>query len=147
MQRTELVAVGIAQIGEIERTEAALANARWFLDRLPSGGDARLMPGVDLLRTVERETDRRAVAVTGRLPVDRRADHEHRAAARVREPTFLVRAAGLGADGGEERIVESARPLKIVRSDHHMAEHALSSFNRSPPSGCFRRRASGRSPG
>src|SRR5688500_13890621 len=70
LERAELVAVGIAQIGEVEVAHSARAHPRRILDRLAAGLDARLVPGVGLLGAVHREADRAAVADGRRLAVD-----------------------------------------------------------------------------
>src|SRR3546814_11251791 len=56
VQRAELVARGIAQIGEIHFHAIALAHARRVFDRGAAGLDARRMPGVGLLRIRHRDT-------------------------------------------------------------------------------------------
>ena len=57
MQPAKLVAVGIAQIGEVELAERILAIARRILDWHAAGLDPRRMPGVDFLRGIEDEAD------------------------------------------------------------------------------------------
>src|SRR5438309_5859347 len=61
MDRAQLVAVGIAQIGEIQRPGRALADARRILGRGAAVGDPGLVPGVGLLAVGHREADRAAV--------------------------------------------------------------------------------------
>jgi len=48
MQRTQLVAVRVAQVGEIELRAAAFAHARRLLDHRAAGRAARLVPGIGL---------------------------------------------------------------------------------------------------
>jgi hypothetical protein len=44
---------------------------------------------------------------------------------RVDQATLGVHRAGLGADGGEGRVVEFPRPLDVVAADGDVAEHAV----------------------
>src|ERR1700729_4220491 len=57
VHRADLVAVGIAQIGDIELVSCALADARRIFDRRSAGGDASGVPLVDLLRRVGGKAD------------------------------------------------------------------------------------------
>src|SRR5690349_1676077 len=67
----ELVAVGVAQIGEIELAGRALAHAGRVFDRRAARRDAGLVPGVDLRGRVHREADGAAIGVARGLPIDR----------------------------------------------------------------------------
>src|SRR5437016_4769042 len=133
MQPAKLVAVGIAQICEIELAERILAIARRILDWHAAGLDPRLVPSIDLFRAVEREADCPAVGVTCRMPVDWRSDHEHRALAAVAQPALVVGPGRLA----EQAVVEAPRSLDVVRSDHDVTEHRSLLLSRRPRCGCF----------
>src|SRR5829696_8167495 len=90
MEPAELVAVGIAQIGEVERSEGVAADSRRILDGNAARLDARLVPGVDLLRAIEKEPDGRTIAMGRGCTVDRRSDHEHGALAAIAQPPLVI---------------------------------------------------------
>src|SRR5665213_4382559 len=77
MQRANLVAVGIAQIGDIELDPGAFANARRILAGLAAIGEAGRLPGVGLRGRIAGETDGAAVADGRGLAVDRLRHREH----------------------------------------------------------------------
>src|SRR3546814_4999537 len=76
VQRAELVARRIAQIGEIELAETTLAHARRVFDRGAARSDAGLVPRLCLFGIFHREADRAAVSDRRGFAVDRRADEE-----------------------------------------------------------------------
>src|SRR6185312_16665562 len=131
VKRAQLVAVGIAQIGQVDRTGAALADARRVLDRLAAMGNTRLVPGIPLFLTCHREADRAAIGVRGRFSVDGFAHHEHPAVVHVDQPALVVLLPGFAVDRAKQGIVERLRPGDIVAADHHMAEHSFSSLPKS----------------
>jgi hypothetical protein len=63
MQGAELVAVRVAQIGEIELRAAAFAHARRIFDRRAAGRDARLVPGIGLRRILAGKADGAALGM------------------------------------------------------------------------------------
>ena len=67
VERTELVAVRVPEVGEIELHALALAYTRRILDGGAARGEARRMPGLRLLGGARREAERRAVGGSGRL--------------------------------------------------------------------------------
>ena len=73
MQRADLVAIGITEIGEIDRT---VPKSRRVFTRGSAICDARGMPGVSLLRRLHAEPNRAAIAVRCGLPVDWRRDRK-----------------------------------------------------------------------
>src|SRR3954451_10923435 len=77
MHRADLVAVEIAQIGEVHFARAAFANARRIFASGAAIGETGRMPGVGLLGRVGRKTDGAAVGVCRRLAVDRLRHGEH----------------------------------------------------------------------
>src|SRR5829696_8388889 len=124
VQRAQLVAVGVAQIGEVERAERALAAAGRVLAGGASTRRPGLVPGLDLFRPVHGKPDRAAIGAAGRLPVDRLRHHEGGALVQVGQAALGVDPAGLAADGGKQRVVEGLRPLDVVAADHDVAEHS-----------------------
>ena len=76
VQRTELVAVRVAHIGQVHGTLLALAETGWILDRRASVGNRRVVELPHLLRRTALEADGPAVRGSGRLAVDRFADTE-----------------------------------------------------------------------
>src|SRR4051812_33835555 len=90
MQPAKLVAVGIAEIGKIKLAVGIFAIAGRVFTRLAAGRDAALVPGVDLLRSAEVEPDSAAVGMMRGLPVDRFADHEHRAILAIGNAALVV---------------------------------------------------------
>ena len=50
VQGANLVAVEIAQIGEIKLTRGGFTHSGWVLDRRAAGGDASIVPCPDLFR-------------------------------------------------------------------------------------------------
>ena len=117
----ELVAVGIAQIGEVHLAEPASRDAGRILDRRAAIGDAGGVPGIDLFGARGHEADGRAVAVAARLAVDRLTDAErpvlviHQSALPKSWPGLPKRA--------HRRVVEFLRPLAVAPTEHHVAEH------------------------
>ena len=97
MQGADLVAVGIAEIGEVEFAKAALARARRLLDGGAAVRASRFVPGLRVVRAVDEETNRAAIGVRRGLAVDRRRHHECRAFMRVDQTALVVLPAGLGA--------------------------------------------------
>src|SRR5579863_759074 len=128
MDRAEFVAVGIAEVGQIDRAGAALSNAWRVLDRLAAIRNSGLVPRVRLFLACHREADRAAVGVRGRLAIDGLANHEPAAVMRVNQPALGVLRSRLPADRHEQRIVEFLRAVDVVAADHHMAEHSIPSF-------------------
>src|SRR3954447_12882313 len=120
MESAELVAVRIAQIGEVELAEAPLAVTGRILDRRPARFDARRVPGIELFGAVEREADRAAIGVGRRRAVDWLGNHEDGALAAVNEPTLVIDARLLAEHG----IVEPLGPVVVVRADDHVTVHA-----------------------
>jgi hypothetical protein len=53
MQRANLVAVGIAEIGEVEFAKAALAHAGRLLDRRAAVAASGFMPGLRVIGAVD----------------------------------------------------------------------------------------------
>jgi hypothetical protein len=125
MQRAELVAVGIAEIGEVELAEAGLAQAGGLLDRSAAVRASGFMPGLRVRGAVDDKADRAAIGVRRGLAVDRLRHHEGRAFMRVDQPALLVLPAGLRADRGKQRVVELLRALNVIAADHDVAEHSL----------------------
>jgi hypothetical protein len=65
VQRAQLVTVGIAHVREVQRPQAALAQARRCLDRRAALRDCRVMEGMDLFGRRAFEADGGAVRARG----------------------------------------------------------------------------------
>src|SRR3954467_2924487 len=107
MQRAELVAVGVAQISEVQFAEAALADAGRVLDRGAAILRPGLVPGIRLVGAAHREADRGAVPVGGGATIDWRRDHEDAAIVEIDQAALVVLDRGLAAHRAEQGIVES----------------------------------------
>jgi hypothetical protein len=77
MQRANLVARWITQVGKIEPARGGLAPAGRVLDALATVGDAGVVESPRLLRAGTREADGTAIGVRRRLAVDRLGDAEY----------------------------------------------------------------------
>src|SRR5206468_3525647 len=97
---------GVAQIGKVQRTKGSLTHTRRIFDRRTTLRDARIVPGLDLLGTVDREAYRRAIAVRRSLSVQRRTHHEQGSVVPVIH-ALVVLPSRLCANCVEQRIVES----------------------------------------
>src|SRR6516162_6048486 len=125
MKRADLVAVGIAKIGEIQSARRVLADARRLLDRLPAIGEPGGVPRIRLFRSGHREADGTAVGVRGGFPVDRLRDHEDPAAMRVDQAAFVILDARLAPERLKQRVVELPGLIDVVTAHHHMTEHSI----------------------
>src|SRR4029078_4648621 len=145
VESAELVAVGIAHIGQVEWAKRPRPDAGRILDRRAPMRDCCVMPGIHLLGAVNRETDCRAVPAPCPLSCLRRTHHEQSAFVKIIH-ALVVLTAKLGSHRIEQGIVKTFRSIDVVRPDHHMAEHSVPSLSKVPPTECSRPRASARSP-
>src|SRR5579863_9385232 len=76
MQGAELVAVRIAQIGEIEAAKRGLTHAGWRLSRCSTVGDPGGMPEIDLPGRLTSKADCSAIGSGRRPTVERLRDNE-----------------------------------------------------------------------
>src|SRR5688572_21477682 len=130
MKGAQFVAIGIAEVREINLTGGALAHARRVFDRCAAIRDPGFVPCLDLFGIAHREADRAAIGSRGRLAVDGFGHHETRAIVRICQPAPGVLDAGLTTHRDEQGIVEFLRPSDVVTPDHDMAEHLVfSSLN------------------
>jgi len=123
VQRAELVAGGIAQIGKVELAEAAFADAGGILARGAAIGDAGGVPGIGDFRRRRGKADGAAIGVAGGLAVDRRRNGEDAGRRHVEDAALVVLEAGADAERGQRRVIELLRSGDVVRSDHYVAEH------------------------
>src|SRR5687767_10613276 len=122
MHRTELVAVRVTQIGEIEvACTFQRANSRRVFDRRTASLDSRRMPSVYLRRVVHRKTDCAAIGVCCRRAIDWLGHHQHPAIMLVNEPVLGIDKTGASADGIEQRVIKGLGPFDIVGTDYNMA--------------------------
>ena len=69
VQRAERVAVGVAQIGQVELARRAFTKTRRVFTGSAAVGNAGRVKGVGLLRRHDLETNGAAIAMAGRLAV------------------------------------------------------------------------------
>src|SRR4051794_240148 len=100
MQRADLVAVGIAQIGKIELRSALTQSGR-ILDALAAVCDPRVVECLHLLRAVASEADRAAIRVRRCLAIDRLGEAEHAGRGAIEDPTLRIGLAFRHANGAE----------------------------------------------
>jgi hypothetical protein len=119
MKRTELVAVGITEVSQIR-----LTTKPWrIFDRCAAMRDTSFVPSFGLFWGCHRQTDRASVGVSGCLPIDGLAHHQHAAVVHVAQAPLGVLFPRLTADRCEQGIVEFLRPVDVAAGDHHMTEH------------------------
>src|SRR5260221_8078985 len=123
MHGADLVAVGVAQIGDIEFVAGAFANARRILARRRTMGDAGRMPGVGLLGGSGGKADGAAVRKRRRLAVDR-LRYRKRAGLGEIENTMAVDLGGADIERAEQRVIERLGPVQVVGPDHDVREHS-----------------------
>ena len=124
MQRAELVAIGVAQIGQVQLAHSAIAPARRVFTGAAAVGNTCRMPGVNLLGRFGLEADRAAIAMASRLAIDGRGDAEAARLAAV-EVAVLVGHARGNAQGGKQRVVKLVGGFEVVDADHDVAEHSF----------------------
>src|SRR5438128_11914238 len=105
MHRADLVAVQIAQIGEVHFARRAFAYARRIFAGLSAIGDAGRVPGVGLLGRVRRKTDGAAIRRRRRLAVDRLRHREHAGLGEI-ENTVTIDPGRPDTQRAEQRVVE-----------------------------------------
>src|SRR5205823_12872605 len=79
----QLVAVGIAKIGEVHLAGGSLAHARRVFDRRAAIRDTGFVPCFGLFGIAHREADRAGIGMGGRRAVDLLGHHETPAIVRV----------------------------------------------------------------
>src|SRR6056297_197606 len=122
MQCADLVAVGIAEISDIEIAHAAGPHARQVFDGDAAVRYPRGMESLHLLGAFCRNANRAAVGAGRRFAVDGFGDREGRAPRTV-EVSVLV-ADGFGdTQRAEHGIVELLRSPEVARADHYVCEH------------------------
>src|SRR5258708_38771445 len=119
MQRAELVAVGVAQIGKVEFAGAALAHTRRIFATRRAMGDAGRVPRVGLLGRATGEADGAAIGRGCRLAVDRLGHGKNAGFGKV-ENAMAVDLPRRYAEPPEHHVIERLGFLQIVRSDHHV---------------------------
>src|SRR5215469_11618651 len=124
MNPDNLVAVGVAQIGEINLPCGPLAEPRRILDRRAAIRTAGLVPCRGLLGAAHDKADGAAIGMACRLAVDRLRHHEAPAIMRVGNPPPGVRGGGADAEYTEDRVVKLLRPVEVIAPDHDVTEHS-----------------------
>src|ERR1017187_8183927 len=106
MQRANLVARWITQVGKIELARGAFAPAGWVLDALAAVGDAGVVESPRLLWAGAREADGTAIGVRRRLAVDRLGDAEHASLRAIKDAALRIGLAHREPDGAKHGVVE-----------------------------------------
>lgn len=101
MKRTELVAVGIAEVSQIHLT----AKSRRIFDRRATIRDTGFVPGSGLFWAGHRQTDRAAIGVSGWFAIDRLAHHQHAAVVHVAQSAPGILLTRLTADRCKQGVV------------------------------------------
>ncbi len=126
MQQAELVAVRVAQIGQIQAAGAGLATpARRVFAGHAASGHAGGMGRIGLRGRLGRETEGAAVANAGRRAVDGRGDAKGVARVAPEGAVLGVGESRLAAEGAEQGIVELLGFVEVAGSQHDVAEHRL----------------------
>src|SRR5215831_2764355 len=129
----DLVAGGIAQVGEIELARCALAPPRRVFDAPAAMGDAGVVEGLDLLNAVAGKADGTAVVVCRDLAVDRVGDGEGTSFGAIDDAALWIGYTLRNTDGTKRGVVELLGRGDIVGSNEDMAEHRIHSFCRAWP--------------
>src|SRR5215831_4195814 len=128
MERANFIAVGIAQVGQIELAESTLSPARRILDALASVGHAGFVESSYLLGAVACKANGATIGVGRCLAVDGLADREHARLGAIEDATLGIGAARGNADGAEHGIVELLGGSDIIGPDHDVREHCFLSY-------------------
>jgi len=132
MHRDDLVAVGIAQIREIDLARDTLAPAGRVLDALAAAGDAGVVERLDLLGTGAGEADGAAIGMRRRLAVDRLGDAERTGLRAIPNAALGIGLARRMTDRAQHGVVELLGRFDIVGADHYVREHGLLSSCQNP---------------
>src|SRR2546421_7025028 len=119
MHRADLVAVDIAQIGEVHFARRAFAYARRIFASGAAMGEARRVPGVGLLGGFSRKPNGAAVRRRRRLAVDRLRHREHAGLGEV-ENAVAVDPGRPDAKRAEQGVIERLGLFQVVGADHHV---------------------------
>jgi hypothetical protein len=105
VQGAEFVAVGIAQIGEIEFARGVFAHARWVFAGPAAERDAGRVPGVGLFGRFGGKADGAAIGRGRRLTVDRFRHREYAGLGPV-ENAMAVDPRRRHAERAQQRVIE-----------------------------------------
>lgn len=128
VHRAELVPGRIAQIGQIKRAKAGLANAWWIFAGRTARRDARSVPGIGLCRGGHAKTDGSAIGACRRLAIDRLGHKEQAAIMHVDQAAKVIREAWFTTNRLKQRIVKYPGAIDIVGAHHNVTEHEISLF-------------------
>ena len=103
VQRAELVAVRIAQIGQIKTAKAGLAQAGRIFDGGAAMGDAGMVPSIGLFGAVHGKADCATIGMGGRLAIDRRGDQKAPTIMNVDQAAFIILNARVGTSRNTTR--------------------------------------------
>jgi hypothetical protein len=127
MNRTKLVAVWVAHICQVHRTEFAFTQAWWLFDRGAPMGNSCVMELLNLFWRNAPEPDRAAIGERCGPTVDRFTHAERATLVPVEKARLprdvLISQRFSSAKYAEHGVIEALRALNVIRSDHHVAEH------------------------
>jgi hypothetical protein len=126
MKRADLVAGGVAQIGQIELAERAFTNTGRILTSDTAVGQTGSMPCVGHLRTLGLKTDGTAVSLAGRLTINWLGDCEYAGTYHVKTTTVVVDRPRFVAHRTQDRIIKILRLFDVVSTNHYVTEHFFS---------------------
>src|SRR5216683_5365078 len=122
VQGAELVAVGIAQIGDIEFEATALAHARRVFAGFSAIGDASRVKRVSLLGRTGGKADGAAIGRGRRLAIDRLRHRENAGRGSV-ENAVAVYPPRRHTERAKQRVIERLGFFQVIGSDHYMRKH------------------------
>lgn len=128
MQGAELVAIRIAQIGQVQVTHSGVADAGRVFDGLATGFDARLVPGVHLFGAAHGKPNRSAIRACGGFTVQGLRDDQTTAGMGIDKPTLCIGFGGCTADDAKRCIIECFGTSNVVATQHDVAEHEKTFF-------------------
>src|SRR5580658_3862881 len=128
MQRADLVAGWIAQVGNIKLPCDPFAPARWVFDTLATIGDPCVVENSGLLGAVAQEANGAAIGERRGVAIDRLGDGEHAGLRAIEDTPPWIGLALRDADGAQHGVVEPFGRRDVVGAEHDVREHALLSF-------------------
>ena len=128
VQRANLIAVWITQIGQVEFAHRAFAPSRGVFAGGAAIGDTGRMKRIRLCGRLHVEPDGAAIAVGGWRAVDGDGDAE-RARGAALEIAAFVGDARADAERAQQRVIKRLRHFKTIDTKHHVAEHRFFLLN------------------
>jgi hypothetical protein len=128
IQGAELVAVRIAQIGEIQAANLGATHAGRVPDRFSTIGDPGGMPEIDMVGRLAGKADRATIGMGSRPAIEWLGNDEKTIVGAIDiAPTLTVVVVNTFtmAERAQHSIVEPLCFFQVVGADHNMTEHCL----------------------